>query len=86
MCLNASIVNPQKLGGSGVHVAVIMLVFGAFAVKKPVDRVVGRRALHEAAHHLKQRFTQMRRPFLGDWLAALKLPRLIVGRGGQPPF
>ena len=40
--INASIINPQKLGCSGAHIAVIMFALGSFAVKKLIHNIVNR--------------------------------------------
>ena len=63
---HASIINAQKLRGTGNRINIEMLSFGSLFVHETEDGIFRVSAAQEHAANLKQRSTQGRRPTLGD--------------------
>ena len=55
----SSVINAQELGTAGVHVRVIMLALGTFAIDELENGIISRSGLNDTSHHLKQSFPKM---------------------------
>lgn len=62
--LHTGVIYSQKLRGSGNHVDVVVLTFGALPVHKSINWIVRPFLFQDGHTHLKQSRAQVRRPAL----------------------